>query len=204
MRSAVFKHVHRFPARLREPKAALALLGAALFLMAVAAVFATSEERTIHIFPTSVSDAGWSGAQRSLEQTLSQNAIFDDFSAENSASLYFTRNASRSSEGAPHEAVSAGDSTSGGDAVSSEDASNDTEASEVQGDQSAESGDLLDDAADAEGQVQEETPAPEQEEEATQEDTPTPQVSEEPEPLADLSPYGYVRDLLRAARGTAA
>jgi len=65
----------------------IALLAAfvVVFVLAVAAVRALEEERTIHVFPTSVVAEGWRDEQQVLEQTLSANAIYDDFSKTNSA-----------------------------------------------------------------------------------------------------------------------
>jgi len=56
------------------------------FLM-FAAVFATVEERTIHIFPTESTELGWNGAANLLQQELSGSAIYEDFNEKNSASV---------------------------------------------------------------------------------------------------------------------
>jgi hypothetical protein len=51
----------------------------------VAAVFAGSEVRTIHVFPTGVSSEGWTKEHLALEQVLGPQAIFTDFTRDNSA-----------------------------------------------------------------------------------------------------------------------
>jgi hypothetical protein len=61
-----------------------------IFFIVVAAVFATNEERLIHVFPTNVASEGWMKENLSLEQTLSANAVFDDFNRSNSAFIIFT------------------------------------------------------------------------------------------------------------------
>lgn len=60
-----------------------------LCLAAVAVVFATSEDRLIHVFPTGVSQEGWMKENLALDQMLSGGAVFDDFSRENSAFVLF-------------------------------------------------------------------------------------------------------------------
>lgn len=54
-------------------------------LLFVVAVFATTEERTIHIFPIHVSSDHWMKDTQALEQMLGSQAVFSDFTRENSA-----------------------------------------------------------------------------------------------------------------------
>jgi Domain of unknown function (DUF2341) len=65
-------------------------LCAGICLVAVVAVFASAEERLIHVFPTGVSNEGWMKDHLALEQVLSGGAVFDDFNRENSAFIIFT------------------------------------------------------------------------------------------------------------------
>jgi len=67
-------------------------LAVALFVMftITIAVFATDEERTIHIFPTNVASDGWMKEGLALEQNLGAQAIFDDFNRTNSTFVIVT------------------------------------------------------------------------------------------------------------------
>jgi fibronectin-binding autotransporter adhesin len=61
-----------------------------LSLVVVVAVFATSEERLIHVFPTGTSQTGWMEETHALEQLLSPGAVFEDFTRDNSAFITFS------------------------------------------------------------------------------------------------------------------
>ena len=67
-------------------------LAVALFVIftITVAVFATDEERTIHIFPTNVASDGWMKEGLALEQNLGAQAIFDDFNRTNSTFVIVT------------------------------------------------------------------------------------------------------------------
>lgn len=98
----------------------------AVFLMlalglGIAGVFATQEERSIYVFPSTTEQVGWQGGDQVLEQTLSGNAIFDDFNPENSARILL------SSEWRVIESSETGnDSATGEETEASDSAVNDT------------------------------------------------------------------------------
>lgn len=186
----------------------VAVLG--VMLVGVVAAFATSEDRTIHIFPTDTTSERWMKEHQALDQALSGSAVFADFNRQNSAFVIFGSNASEATTGnsfggndtevsdqveGVDETVQAGDSDSSLETPNAEGAgpdANDESASEAEGETSGETDTTgTTEAQSAESEPSDNAGTPDS---AAANDTSSARASAV-RPMADLSPVGYMREL---------
>lgn len=174
-------------------------------LVTVAAVFAGSDERTIHVFPVSATSEGWMKGALALEQTLGEQAVFSDFTSDNAAFLILAGKEQSSGDGAtPSVDSSTEQGAWGGDELVP------TNDGTQEGGESSLDVEATDEETATDETVSEDGAVDTPEESAPAVDSETSTAGEEGgvqarvAPMSDLSPFAYGIDMLRGVVGHAA